>query len=573
MSKVIKMRHVLFALVLLGGSLAMKATPKDSLQNYNYFFLEAIRQQEMGNFTAAFDLFRHAQDLNPQSSEVCYHLATFFAEIKKDSLAREYLEKATNLAPKNMAYQERLAKFYISQKDYPSAIKSLERLYELNKTRSDVLRLLYQLYSLQNEFKMMLICLERLEVIEGTNEQMSLDKMYIYEQMGEKRKGYEELKALINSHPLELNYRVMLGNWLLQNERKREAFKTYQEVLKEDPDNSLAKISLIDYYENIGDKERARRIVHEVLQSPKTQKAVKQELLRQIVSSSQRDNNPDSTEVMRLFSLTLATPQEDAEIYMLKAAYMNYLKLPKEKVNSVYEQALEVEPDNLTARLSFIENLWLKEDYDKVIAICQPAIEYNPYELAFYYFQGMAQFQKRDNDAALETFRKGVGQIKPDSNPVIVSDFYAIMGDILHEKGRNDEAFQAYDSCLQWKADNITALNNYAYYLSVENKNLSKAEQMSYKTVKAEPNNSTYLDTYAWILFQQKRYEEAKIYIEQAIRNDSTLSNVVLEHIGDIYSQTGNTDKAVEYWQKALEAGNSSAILRKKIEQKKYIVE
>ena len=80
----------------------MKATPKDSLQNFNYFFLEAIRQQEMGNFTAAFDLLRHAQDLNPQSSEVCYHLATFFAEIKNDSLAREYLEKATNLAPKIM---------------------------------------------------------------------------------------------------------------------------------------------------------------------------------------------------------------------------------------------------------------------------------------------------------------------------------------------------------------------------------------------------------------------------------------------------------------------------------------
>ena len=193
--------------------------------------------------------------------------------------------------------------------------------------------------------------------------------------------------------------------------------------------------------------------------------------------------------------------------------------------------------------------------------------------MAFYYFQGMAQFQKHDSDAALETFRKGVGQIKPDSNPSIVSDFYAIMGDILHEKGRNDEAFQAYDSCLQWKADNVAALNNYAYYLSVENKNLPKAEQMSYKTIKAEPNNSTYLDTYAWILFQQKRYEEAKIYIEQAIRNDSTLSNVVKEHAGDIYAQTGDIEKALDFWQQALKGGNESAILRKKIQLKKYIAE
>ncbi len=147
------------------------------------------------------------------------------------------------------------------------------------------------------------------------------------------------------------------------------------------------------------------------------------------------------------------------------------------------------------------------------------------------------------------------------------------MGDILHEKGRNDEAFQAYDSCLQWKPDNTAALNNYAYYLSVENKNLTKAEQMSYKTIKAEPENSTFLDTYAWILFQQKRYEEAKIYIEQAIRSDSTLSGVVKEHAGDIYAQTGDMEKALDYWQQSLKGGNESATLKKKIQLKKYIAE
>ena len=147
------------------------------------------------------------------------------------------------------------------------------------------------------------------------------------------------------------------------------------------------------------------------------------------------------------------------------------------------------------------------------------------------------------------------------------------MGDILHEKRLNKEAFQAYDSCLQWKPDNVAALNNYAYYLCQANENLAKAEEMSYKTIKAEPNNSTFLDTYAWILFQQKRYEEAKIYLEQAIRNDSTLSNVVKEHAGDIYAQTGDIGKALDFWQQALKAGNDSATLKKKIQLKKYIAE
>ena len=571
--KVTKMRRTLLALALLGGSLAIYADRKDSLQSYNYFFLEALRQQDMGNLTAAFELLRHARELNPQAPEVYYQLAAYYVDMKNDAVAREYFEKAAALDPENSAYQEKLGKLYVTQKDYPNAIKAFERLYESNKTRSGVLQLLYQLYGSQNDYKMMVRTLERLETVEGTNEQISLSKMQIYEQMGEKRKEYDELKALVDSHPLDLNYRVMFGNWLLQNGKKKEALQKYRDVLKEDPDNALAKVSLMDYYNSIGDKANVKTIIEELLLSSKTEKDVKLELLRQVITSSQKDNTPDSTEVMRLFSVALSVPQEDADLLMLKAAYMSLRKMPQAEIDRVYEQAIEVEPDNSRARIALIQSIWKTEDYDKVIAICRPAIEYNPDEMAFYYFQGMAQFQKHDSDAALTTFQKGVGQIKPDSNPDIVSDFYGIMGDILHEKGRNDEAFQAYDSCLQWKPDNVAALNNYAYYLSVENKNLTKAEQMSYKTIKAEPNNSTYLDTYAWILFQQKRYEEAKIYIEQAIRNDSTLSNVVKEHAGDIYAQTGDMEKALEFWQQALKGGNESATLKKKIQLKKYIAE
>lgn len=570
---VVKMRRMVLVLALTGASLAVQADRKDSLQSYDYFYLEALRQQDMGNLTAAFDLLCHARDLNPQAPEVYYQLAGYYVDMKNDSLARAYFEKAAALDPDNTAYQEKLGQLYVTQKDYPDAIKAYERLYDSSKARTDVLQLLYQLYGSQNDYRKMISTLERLETVEGSNEQISLSKMQIYEQMGEKRKEYDELKSLVDSHPLELNYQVMFGTWLLQNGKKKEALQKYRDVLKDDPDNSLARLSMMDYYNSIGDQTTVNAIRRELLQSAKTEQNTKVELLRQVIAASQKDNTPDSTEVMRLFSVALAAPQENADILMLKAAYMTLRKMPKTDINHVYEQAIEVEPDNSRARILLIQNIWETEDYDKVIAICRPALEYNPDEMAFYYFQGMAQYQKHENDAALTTFRKGVGQIKPDSNPDIVSDFYAIMGDILHEKGLNDEAFQAYDSCLQWKPDNTAALNNYAYYLSVENRNLAKAEQMSYKTIKAEPSNSTFLDTYAWILFQEKRYEEAKIYIEQAIRNDSTLSGVVKEHAGDIYAQTGDMEKALEYWQQSLEGGNTSATLKKKIQQKKYIAE
>lgn len=562
---------VVLTIVLLGGSFGLHAEDYDSLQSYNYFFLEGVRQQEMGNLTAAFDLLRHARDLNPNAPEVYYLLAPYYVDLKDDTRSRAYYERAATLDPENSSYIEKLGQLYVSQKDYPNAINAYEKLYALNKARVDVLQILYQLYGSQNEFQQMINVLNRIEVLEGSSEQISLSKMQIYEQMGEKRKEYDELKSLVDSHPLDLNYKVMFGNWLLQNGKKKEAVKLYRNVLKEEPTNALAKLSLLDYYRTIGDQATVDVITQELLQSPKTEKETKIALLRQVISSNQQANVSDSAEVMKLFSQALSVPQTDADILMMKAAYMSLKKMPKAEINRVYEQAIDVEPDNSRARIALIQNIWDTGDYDKVIAICRPAQEYNPEEMVFYYFQGMAQYQKHENDAALQTFRKGVSQIKADSNPDVVSDFYALMGEILHEKGRLAESFQAYDSCLQWKPDNIAAMNNYAYYLSEANKDLPKAEQLSYKTIKAEPNNSTFLDTYAWILFQQKRYEEAKIYIDQAIRSDSTLTGVVKEHAGDIYAMTGDIDKALEFWQQSLKGGNQSAVLKKKIQLKKYV--
>jgi tetratricopeptide repeat protein len=562
---------VVLTIVLLGGTLGLHAEDNDSLQSYNYFFLEGVRQQEMGNLTAAFDLLRHARDLNPNAPEVYYLLAPYYVDLKDDTRSRAYYERAATLDPENSSYIEKLGQLYVSQKDYPNAINAYEKLYALNKARVDVLQILYQLYGSQNEFQQMINVLNRIEVLEGSSEQISLSKMQIYEQMGEKRKEYDELKSLVDSHPLDLNYKVMFGNWLLQNGKKKEAVKLYRNVLKEEPTNALAKLSLLDYYRTIGDQATVDVITQELLQSPKTEKETKIALLRQVISSNQQANVSDSAEVMKLFSQALSVPQTDADILMMKAAYMSLKKMPKAEINRVYEQAIDVEPDNSRARIALIQNIWDTGDYDKVIAICRPAQEYNPEEMVFYYFQGMAQYQKHENDAALQTFRKGVSQIKADSNPDVVSDFYALMGEILHEKSRLAESFQAYDSCLQWKPDNIAAMNNYAYYLSEANKDLPKAEQLSYKTIKAEPNNSTFLDTYAWILFQQKRYEEAKIYIDQAIRSDSTLTGVVKEHAGDIYAMTGDIDKALEFWQQSLKGGNQSAVLKKKIQLKKYV--
>ena len=553
--------------------LQAKAQANGESIRYNYFFLEAIRQQEMGNFAAAFDLLRHARDINPNAPEVYYEIAGYYIDMQNGKAARYYFEKAAELAPDKPAYLEKLGQFYISQANYEQALTTYERLYANNKTREDVLQILYQLYGSQNNYKKMIEVIERMEMLLGSSEQLSLTKMQIFEQMGDKRKAQAELMRLVQKNPLDLNYRIMLGNWFFQNNKKKEAFKEYQTVLKEDPSNAAAQLSLLDYYRDAKNEKVVEELTQKLLESKKTEKETKMVLLRQVIIDNQQSDAKDSLEVIKLFDRVLSYPQEDADIVMMKAAYLTLKNAPEDSVNKVYEQAIAIEPDNSRARIALIQNIWKEEQYDKVISISRPAQEYNPEEMVFYYFEGFAQYMKKENDAALQTFKKGVAQIKPDSDPNIVSDFYAIMGDILHEKGLDKEAFEAYDSCLHWRPENLAALNNYAYYLSLSKNDLKKAEEMSYKTIKKEPANPTFLDTYAWILFLQERYEEANIYIDQAIKNDTTPSGVLFEHAGDIYYHVGKTAEALASWQQALKLGDKSATLKKKIELQKYIAE
>ena len=539
-------------------------------QRFKYFYLGAVDQQMKGNYAGAFDLLNHCQEINPDAAEVYFMRSAYHALLNNDSLTLADIQKAAELNPQNNVYLERLAGAYIGSGKYDEAIEAYEKLYANNHDRDDVLNVLIRLYGQQKDYDNMLQTINRLENLEGSSEEITLARMRVYSLKGDKQAELAELQDLSKKHPNDMNYRVMMGNWLLQNELPADALKEYEYVLSQEPDNLMAQMSMLDYYNAIGQDSLAAELQEKLVVSPSTPLNSKMTLMRGIVNSNEQQGG-DSTEVLRIFRHILAQPQKTSDMWELQAAYMSLKQMPQDSIDNSLRGALEVAPDNAGVRLQLIQSKWKDQLFDDVISLCKPALEYNPDEMAFYYFLGLAYFQKDEKDKALHTFQLGVSQINSESNKEIVSDFYAIMGDILHEKGREQEAYVAYDSCLQWKDDNLGALNNYAYYLSEKGKDLQKAEKMSYRTIKAEPKNSTFLDTYAWILFMQERYEEANIYIEQAVQNDSTVSDVILEHAGDISAKLGNIKKAVEWWEKARDAGGNSKVLIRKIKLRKYL--
>lgn len=549
-------------------------------QRYNKFFLDAVCERLKGNHDAAFDLFQHCIELNPQAPEAYFYSAQYFSVLKKNEQVLSYLEKAYELNPENSTYAETLAQAYSSAGLVGKAIDVFEGLVSREPDRDDVLAMLYESYLEIDDNQKAIDALERIEALNGKNERLTIAKSELYTRMGNKKAAIAEMKSLADQYPNDLNYRVMYGDALLQNGQKKQALAIYQSVLKEEPDNVQAQLSLVGYFAAEGDNDKADEMNEKLLLNENVDTQTRVEIMRREVVNNLQ-NGGDSTRVLNLFRKTLAMPEPDVDMALMCAAYMKLKEMPSDSVNGMYEKTLQLAPDNSFARLQLVASAWENERLDEVIELCKAARQYNPDDMAFYYYQGFAYYRQDDFDNALDAFQNGVSVITDESNPDIASDFYEVMGELLYKKGKVREAFAAYDSCLVWKEDKISCMNNYAYYLSELGEQLDKAERMSYKTIKAEPENATFLDTYAWILFKQERYAEAKIYIDQTLQYDPQASAILLEHAGDIYAKCGDMEKALDFWQQSLAKASDDSevkaehkeLLKKKIKLKKYLKE
>ena len=553
-------------------ALAQSSLTPEQQRKYDYFFLEAMRLKEKKDYASAFGLLQHCLDIHPNAASALYEVSQYYMFLRQVPQGQEALEKAVANAPDNYWYSQGLASLYQQQNELDKAVTLLEQMVVRFPAKQDPLFNLLDLYGRQEKYDKVISTLNRLEKRMGKNEQLSMEKFRIYLQMKDDKKAFQEIESLVQEYPMDMRYQVILGDVYLQNGKKQEAYDVYQKVLAAEPDNPMAIFSMASYYKQTGQEELYQQQLDTLLLNKKVTPDTKVGVMRQmIVENEQADK--DSTQIIALFDRIMKQEQDDPQIPMLYAQYLLSKKMESESV-PVLEQVVDLDPTNKAARMMLIGAAVKKEDYKQIIKVCEPGIEATPDALEFYYYLAIAYNQAEKPDSVISICTRALEHKTADGKKEIVSEFYSILGDMYHTQKQMKEAYAAYDSALVYNPSNIGALNNYAYYLSVERRDLDKAEEMSYKTVKAEPNNATYLDTYAWILFEKGNYAEARIYIDNAMKSEGgDKSDVIVEHCGDIYYMTGDVDGALTYWKKALEMGSESKTLKQKIEKKKYIAE
>lgn len=538
-------------------------------RKYDYFFLEATRMKARNEYDASFDLYQHCLKIDPYSPSALYEISQYYQYLGQEELGLEFLKQAVAYAPGNYWYSQALTALYQQQDKTEEAIALLESMTTRFPGKQEPLFALLDLYAKQQDFEKTISTLDRLEDKMGKNEQISMEKFRIYLQMKDDKKAFQEIDNLVKEYPLDMHYLTIRGDIYLQNGKQEEAYDIYKKALEREPDNPLAQISMATYYDAIGEKELYYRQLDTILLNKEVATDLKLNLMRQFIVGDAQSRK-DSTEIISMFERMIEQDTEDTDIPMLYTQYLLSKKMEDQTV-PVLEHILRLDPTNAAARMTLLGTAIRKSDYERVIRICKSGIEVSPDKIEFRFYLGIAYYQEKKYDEALAAYEEALKHVTDKTDKTVISDFYSMIGDIQHTRKQMKEAYSAYDSALVYNPSNMGALNNYAYYLSIERTDLDRAEEMSYKTVKAEPGNSTYLDTYAWILFEKGDFVRARLFIDDALKNGGDESDVIIEHAGDIYYMNGDVDGAIAFWSKAQKMGSESKTLEQKIKRKKYI--
>lgn len=552
----------------------------EAKRRFDYYYVEAVKQKVLGNHDAAYDLLQHCRELNPNAGEVLYELGLYAIYMNEREEGVRLLQDASSLEPGNIWYLETLASYYLSRSEVEQALPCLEKMAEINPNRSDILGQLVNLYQERLEYQKAIDALNRIETLEGRDVRISLQKFQMYIELKNEDKAFQELEQLAADHPNDLSYRVLIASQYMLLGHMDKAKIVFDEVARIDPDNTSLRFAILDYYKQTKNDSLYQTCLDSLLYGERTDEATRVRVMRSFIIE-QENAKADTSVVMHVFRRILDRPQTDLNMLQLYASYLDLKKVSPELLADAFYRILALEPDNKGALLQLLQINIRSLNFAEISRLCRIGTTHYPDELPFYYYQGLADYQTDQEDAAIAAFEAGVRRIKSDSDAEIVSDMFSILGDLYHDQGRNTEAYAVYDSSLVYNPNNLGCLNNYAYFLSLDKKDLDKAEEMSYKTIQAEPDNITYLDTYAWILFIKGKYTEARLYIDKVLEyaeetsdadsgGDRKLSGGVLEHAGDIYCQCGEIDQALVYWKKAKELGGTTDLLDKKIRNRKY---
>jgi tetratricopeptide (TPR) repeat protein len=547
-------------LIILSGN---NLTVADSNKVLDLYY-SGLREKVVENQILAIESFAQAIKIDPLHHPSYYELGQIY--FKKGDLAnaRLYAEKAVTIKTDNEWYWLLVANIYQQQQDYKLLDYALNELIKLSPDKLDYsfdkANALFMMGSLDES----LVLYNNLEAKVGLTDQVLQGRQRIYLKRGNIKKAVADLDQLIKNNPADVRYYLYLGDLYYVNQMLDEALTVYRQAKQLDDSNPFTRMAIAQILESQKKTDEAFEEIKVAFAQPNFSIDQKVKIIIKYF-----DAFPDATAIAKAEGLsrilTVAHPS-DPKSFSLYGDVL-YQKQDFKAAKTAYQKALALNKNVFVIWDQILRIELFDNDTKALVKDGEEALTLFPNQFSLYFYVGMGYLLQKDYEKAIGYLNNTL-DYEIESKP-LKTQIYSSLGDAYQGQKKYKESAQAYEQALALDPNNSYTLNNYAYYLSLRNENLEKAERMSIKSNQLEKNNASFQDTYAWILFKLKKYEEAKEWMQKAIINNPN-SPVQFEHLGDIFYKLGDVDKALENWNKSLKIDPNNPLVKKKVNEKKY---
>tara|TARA_R110002096_G_scaffold426165_3_gene635545 strand:- start:11072 stop:12826 length:1755 start_codon:yes stop_codon:yes gene_type:complete len=527
-------------------------------------YIDGSKAKILEDFERAETLFQNAIKIDPYSAAAHFELGSVYGLLGKNDLAFKEFQRANELDPSNYWYKLSYATFLQSEQKIKESIKVFKELVEENPEKIELKYELSKLLFGVREYKESIHYLNKIENDIGVNEEISFLKQRIYLSQNNIEAATEEVRKLIDKFPENINYYGVLADIYLSNNLQDKALEVYEQMQKLAPENYLVQFSLAEYHRSEGNQEAYLISLKKAFSNSEMDIDDKIKYFLNFYQVN-TNNKEKKEEGLELCERIVEAHPENAKSHALHGDFL-YFNNQVEDAKEAYKQTIAIDSSRFPIWNQLLVIFSETRDNAGLLNYGKRATSLFPNQPTVFLLYGLGLSEDKQHTEAIKVYEYATDLVI--DNQALKSQLYSSIGDSYHEIGNHVKSDENYEKALSLDPNNVYVLNNYSYYLSLRKENLEKAKQMSLKSNELAPNQASFQDTYAWILYQLSEYKEANKWIDKALSTDGS-SAVLLEHKGDIMYQLGDVEAAVKYWKKAKAAGSDSKLLDKKIEEKK----
>jgi len=500
---------LVFLVVLVSCSSSKKITSSKNTRlsdkmemEFTHYFIEGNKLKTLGYYNEAVVAYNKCLELKKNSGAANYELTNIYIFQQKFTKALEYSEKAASFDKQNIWYQLVYANLLLQNGEYKKSISVLNNLHKLYPNNFDILMTLADVYSSnKKDYSKALKYYEKAETVFGFSDDLYFKQEKIYIALGKQEKVLENLEKLIKAYPNDTRYIGIYAETLMNFGKLTEAQTAYENLFKIDSNNGIAHLSYGEFLLKKGNRREAIREFKKGLQNANLIITAKIDLL---INLSRHYNKEFDAEILHTFiDIIIETHPKSIEGNKIKAEL--FLKQENSKgAKTQLLRVIEVEKDNYLIWEQLVLLDFELLDYQDMYSHSMEAIESFPNYSKFLLYNGIAGQKLNKYKKSIEILEIGVDIVIGNND--LKAEMLLVLGESYYRDKQLKKAFSVFDDLLILQPNNKVVLNNFSYYLTLENTDLEKAEKMAKHVIGLEPQNGTFLDTYAWVLYKQKRY-------------------------------------------------------------------